>query len=93
MHLDVRVLASPLGTPRIGLVVPLHRHSAVDRNRLKRRLRELVRVELLPALREQATSSDVAFRARREAYGASFEALRNDVLTVRGHMTLGTTAP
>lgn len=93
MHLDVRVLASPLGTPRVGIVVPLHQHSAVDRNRLKRRLRELVRTELLPALRTQIQGSDVALRARREAYDADMQALRADVLTVRGRMTAGTQAP
>src|SRR5262249_58130229 len=39
VHLDVRVHASPLGLSRVGIVVPRHQHSAVDRNRLKRRLR------------------------------------------------------
>ena len=63
MHLDVRVLASPLAFPRVGIVVPRHKHSAVDRNRLKRRLRELVRLELLPVLRA-ASALDVAIRAR-----------------------------
>lgn len=54
----------------------------MDRNRLKRRLRELARLELLPALRT-AASVDLAIRARREAYDASFDALRADVLTVQ----------
>ena len=31
------------------MIVPRHRHTAVARNRLKRRLRELVRTQLLPA--------------------------------------------
>src|ERR1700755_218350 len=55
--LDVRVLASPLGISRIGIVVPRHQHSAVDRNQLKRRLRELTRLELLPLLRDGAPDS------------------------------------
>ncbi len=80
MHLDVRVLASPLGVSRVGIVVPRHKHSAVDRNRLKRRLKELARLELLPGLRESAL--DVAIRARREAYDADFAALRTDILAV-----------
>jgi ribonuclease P protein component len=63
------------------LIVPRHHHSAVDRNRLKRRLRELVRSQLLPALRERP-SLDVALRARREAYGASVDALGVDISTV-----------
>jgi ribonuclease P protein component len=81
MHLDVRVLASPLAHSRIGVVVPRHRHSAVDRNRLKRRLRELVRVELLPALSDHA-STDISIQARREAYAAEFSALRDDIQSV-----------
>ena len=62
-------------------MVPRHQHSAVDRNRLKRRLRELVRVELLPSLRERH-AVDVAIRARREAYAVDLDALRTDVLFV-----------
>ncbi|NUQ21280.1 MAG: ribonuclease P protein component [Gemmatimonadaceae bacterium] len=48
-HLDVRVVASlsHAGHPRAGLVVPKHGRSAVDRNRLKRRLREIVRTRIL----------------------------------------------
>ena len=75
MHLDVRVIASPLAHPRVGLVVPRYSRSAVDRKRLKRRLRELVRTRLLPS----APSVDVVIRARREAYAASFDALTSDI--------------
>jgi len=71
----VRTVASPLGHCRVGIVVPRHKHSAVDRNRLKRRLRELVRLRLLPG----APSHDVVIRARREAYDARFEQLARDV--------------
>jgi ribonuclease P protein component len=85
VHLDVRILASPLGIPRIGIVVPRHQQSAVDRNRLKRRLREIVRVELLPALRA-APPIDLAIRARREAYRANVEALRLDVRTIHARV-------
>lgn len=80
-HLDVRVLASPLGISRIGIVVPRHQHTAVDRNRLKRRLRELVRLRLLPMLRA-GSAIDVAIRARREAYTATLDGLRADVAAV-----------
>jgi len=86
MHLDVRALASPLAHSRVGVVVPRHRQSAVDRNRLKRRLRELVRIELLPAL-AQAPSTDIAIRARRESYSAEFAALRDDIMTVAHRVT------
>ena len=82
----MRVLASPLAFPRIGVVVPRHQHSAVDRNRLKRRLRELVRLRLLPQLRG-STALDIAIRARREAYAANMEALQSDVETIRERVT------
>ena len=78
MHLDVRVIASPLARSRVGIVVPRHQHTAVERNKLKRRLRELVRTELLPAV-AGAASADMVIRARREAYGATFAALGMDV--------------
>lgn len=81
MHLDVRVVASPLEFSRIGIVVPRHQHSAVDRNRLKRRLREMVRLNLLPAL-HGVPPIDVAVRARRGAYDASVDALRTDVSSI-----------
>ena len=70
----------------MGIVVPRHQHSAVDRNRLKRRLRELVRLTLLPKLRS-ASAIDVTIRARREAYAADMDALESDVDTIRGRVT------
>ena len=73
-HLEVRVLVGePLA--RVGIIVPRHKHSAVDRNRLKRRLRELVRTRLLPAL----PPCHVLVRARREAYDDDFAALTRQI--------------
>lgn len=86
VHLDVRALASPLAHSRIGVVVPRHRHSAVDRNQLKRRLRELVRIELLPKLSDRP-STDIAIRARRESYAAEFASLRDDIMSVAAHFS------
>ncbi len=60
---------------RVGIVVPKHKHSGVERNLVKRRLRELARLRLLPVLPGGA----VLLRARPEAYGASFDALARDV--------------
>ena len=57
------------------MIVPRHRHTAVARNTLKRRLRELVRTTLLPA----APPADVVIRARREAYDATFAMLAADI--------------
>ena len=69
---------SSLGHPRVGIVVPRYSGSAVDRNRLKRRLRELVRMCVLST----TPSVDVVIRARPEAYGASFDALKTDIMRV-----------
>ena len=68
-------------------MVPRHQHTAVDRNRLKRRLRELVRLELLPALRGKPPL-DVAIRTRHEAYGAPLDALRADVRTIHARVAV-----
>jgi ribonuclease P protein component len=77
-RLEARASASLLLHPRAGVVVPKHRHNIVDRNRVKRRLRELVRIKLLPGLQR----IDVLIRAKPEAYGSSFEQLALDVGTI-----------
>ena len=74
-HLEVRALASLLPHPRVGVIVPRYKHSAVDRNRLKRRLREIIRTSLVPEFAQHA-SADVVIRALPHAYEASFETLR-----------------
>lgn len=81
-HLDVFISASPVARSRLGLVVPKHRQTAVLRNRLKRRLREAARRELLPRLEQAGSRVDVMFRARPEAYGASYEELRAQVARI-----------
>ncbi len=73
-HLDVRVAPGP-APARVGIIVPKHRHGSVERNRVKRRLRELARLHLLPAV----PSGAVLLRARPEAYRATFAALARDV--------------
>jgi ribonuclease P protein component len=59
--------------------VPRHGNSAVDRNKLKRRLREIVRTELL----SDPMAVDIVIRARHEAYAAPFEALVTELKNVR----------
>jgi ribonuclease P protein component len=79
-HLDVYAAPSPAGRPRLGVIVGRHRQTAVARNRLKRRLREIGRLEVLPRLREAGCAADVLLRARPEAYAAGFRTLRGEVL-------------
>lgn len=73
--MDVRATASLHASVRVGLVVPRYKHSAVDRNKLKRRLRELVRLEWLPLL----PAIDVVVRVIPPAYDRDFDALRAEV--------------
>ena len=81
-HLDVFHDASPVSIARWGLVVPKYGRSAVERNKLKRRLREIGRTEVLPALRDRDCPLDVLVRARREAYEASYHVLRDQLAEV-----------
>lgn len=69
------MVASPSRLGRVGIIVPKHKHTGVERNRLKRRLRELVRTRLLPGL----AAVDVVIRAMPHAYDARFEALAADI--------------
>jgi ribonuclease P protein component len=62
------------------VVVPKHRHEIVERNLVKRRLREIGRMEVLPRLDAAERRLDVMVRARPEAYDASFEALREELV-------------
>ena len=70
------------GHPRMGLIVPRYQSSAVARNRLRRRLREIWRREVQP----HQPAWDLVIRARREAYAAGFAAIRDDVLAWRRAM-------
>jgi ribonuclease P protein component len=60
--------------------VPRHRHTIVERNLVKRRLREVLRLEVLPRLAAAGVLSDVLVRARREAYGATYAVLRDELV-------------
>jgi ribonuclease P protein component len=74
-HLELRVIASFLHHPRVGFVVPKHGRSIVERNRLKRRLREIIRLNIL----KRTPSVDIVVRARPEAYFASFTSLKREL--------------
>jgi ribonuclease P protein component len=94
-HLDVFVSTSPFVYSRIGLIVPKPRMktmpggkrvrgAAVQRNRLKRRLREISRTAVLPALNARGCFVDVLVRARPEAYVATFAELGGELGAVQG---------
>lgn len=79
-NLDVFFAASPASRPRFGVIVPKHGRRIVDRNLLKRRLREIGRRDVLPGLAASGNEVDVLVRARGSAYQAGFDALRREML-------------
>jgi ribonuclease P protein component len=76
--LEARASASLLPHSRVGVVVPKHGQNIVDRNRTKRRLRELVRLRLLPVIGRV----DLLLRAKPEAYRSTFDELGAQVDTI-----------
>ncbi len=80
--LDVFFLSSTGSRNRWGLIVPKHRHSIVERNRVKRRLREIGRTRVLPRLRDSGMTLDVLVRARREAYLVGFRTLKDELQSI-----------
>ena len=63
----------------MGLIVPKFQSSAVARNRLRRRLREIWRREV----QQWQPAWDLVIKARREAYTATLESLEHQILTWR----------
>lgn len=77
-HLELRYAASPSSLARVGFIVPKHGQNSVARNRLKRRLRELVRVTVLPFLGPQ----DLVIRTLPSAYKQSWDVLGMEIATL-----------
>lgn len=75
-YLDIVWKPNETGHPRLGLVVAKFQSSAVARNRLRRRLKELWRRQGLSVAGGLVTGGiDVVVRARPEAYRADFREL------------------
>jgi ribonuclease P protein component len=73
--MEVFFAPSPAGFSRLGVIVPKHGRRIVERNLLKRRLREIGRRRLLPELERRGVAVDVLVRARRAAYDVGSEEL------------------
>jgi ribonuclease P protein component len=69
------VSPSPHAYLRAGIVVPRHKHNAVERNTLKRRLREIVRLWVLPL----GIPMDLVIWAQRAAYDMTYDRLRQEM--------------
>ncbi len=79
-HVEVFLAPSPALFCRLGVIVPKHRHRIVERNKLKRRLREIGRRRVLPRLAAKGFVLDVLVRARPRAYEADFDVLAQEVM-------------
>ena len=84
-HLEVGASDSLLSHARAAVVVGKHGHTIVERNQLRRRLRELVRVKILPALE----ATDIVVRALPSAYERSFADLSKEIDEVMGRLQHG----
>jgi ribonuclease P protein component len=76
----VKAVPSHRDHVRVGIVVPRFGRTAVRRNRLKRQIRELVRLELIPEL----AFLDVVLRVGPATYERTFDQLRIEVREVLG---------
>ncbi|MCH2452559.1 MAG: ribonuclease P protein component [Gemmatimonadetes bacterium] len=76
--LEVLAASSLSDRPRIGIVVPKHGKNSVQRNRVKRRLKEIARTSLLPRLKTNHKTLDVLIRAKKQAYGRGFSGLSGE---------------
>ena len=75
LHLDLAWRANRAGYPRIGIIVPRLHHTAVARNRLRRRVREVLRRDIRTTL----LPGDLVVRAKPAAYSAPFAVLRAEL--------------
>lgn len=60
--------------------MPRYRRTIVERNRVKRRIREALRTEVLPRLVACNANADVLVRARQAAYDAAYRELRDELV-------------
>lgn len=87
-NLDLRVVLATGAVSRIGFIVPKHGHSSVERNRLKRRLRELGRLRLLDLMRRVGArpAVDLVMRPQPGAYRLEYVHLRDEVELLRARL-------
>jgi ribonuclease P protein component len=70
------------------VIVGKHGRSVVERNLLRRRLREIVRTTLLPVV----GAIDIVVRTLPSAYEASFQELMTEIETVASQLRTGGSA-
>ena len=81
-HLDLAWRPNPMGHPRLAVVVPRFQFTAVARNRLRRRVKEILRRDALAVL----PAVDLVVRAKRGAYAVPFATLRAELVDLVGRV-------
>lgn len=84
-HLDVRATDSLFSHARVAVIVAKYGHTIVERNQLRRRLRELARTKLIPS----SGGVDVVIRSLPSAYAASFDRLLDEVEMIARKLSPG----
>lgn len=74
-HLEVRASSSLFSHARVAVIVSKHGHTIVERNRLRRRLRELARTRIIPG----AGAIDIIIRSLSSAYMVTFQQLTGEI--------------
>ncbi len=74
-RLDIAWYPNDTGHPRLGVIVARFGSTAVRRNELRRRLREIARRRILPRL----ASVDLVVKSRAAAYDADVQTLAQDL--------------
>jgi ribonuclease P protein component len=82
-HLSARAASSLLPYCRVAVVVGKHGHSVVERNKLRRRLRELVRLHVIPGF----AGIDLVLYVGSGAYGLEFEKLTGEMIRIKTQLT------
>jgi ribosomal protein L34/ribonuclease P protein component len=86
-HLEVRARCSPFCPVRVAVVVSKRGHTIVQRNRLKRRLRELARTRIIPG----RAKLDLVIRSLSTAYDATFQQLKEEIDSIATQLSLRST--
>lgn len=82
-HFEVRASDSLFSQGRIGVIVPKFGNTIVERNRLRRQVREIARTVLFPGI----GSRDVLIKALASAYGGEFNSLRDELAGIAPGLT------
>jgi ribonuclease P protein component len=78
------VAVSLLSYCRVAVIVGKYSHTIVERNRLRRRIRELVRTRLLPLYK----GLDLVMRAQPGAYAADFGQLGKEIDQIKAQLAM-----